>query len=279
MSLSASAPDYLLIGHLACDRTPQGLRLGGTAAYAALTAKALGLRVGVVTAWGGEIPLHALQGIALQVKAASHSTTFENVYTEKGRLQYLHHVAPVIDMQEVPLPWREATILHLGPIAQEIQTVPDATFKARLTGMTLQGWLRTWDESGRVSPCDWPQPARFLRRADVAILSREDVNGDESRIQTLANDCQMLVVTAGKEGACLFWNGREYPCDAPQQVEVDATGAGDIFAAAFFCRLLQTDDPREATRFATHLASCSVTRSGLAGIPTPAEIEACLEVP
>ncbi len=58
--------DYLVIGHLSCDITPDGLRLGGTAAYAALTGRALGLRVGVVTAWGGEVPLDVLDGIKVQ---------------------------------------------------------------------------------------------------------------------------------------------------------------------------------------------------------------------
>src|ERR671922_101647 len=57
---------------------------------------------------------------------------------------------------------------------------------------------------------------------------------------------------------------------------VDAPGAGDIFAAAFFIRLLKTRDPWEATRFATLLATCSVTRIGLDGIATPREIEECM---
>jgi sugar/nucleoside kinase (ribokinase family) len=57
---------------------------------------------------------------------------------------------------------------------------------------------------------------------------------------------------------------------------VDATGAGDIFAAAFFARLHQTRDPWEAARFATNLASHSVTRVGLSGIPTREEVEGCL---
>jgi len=57
---------------------------------------------------------------------------------------------------------------------------------------------------------------------------------------------------------------------------VDATGAGDIFAAAFFVRLLATRDPWEATRFATLVASGSVTRIGLDGIPTPSEINQCM---
>ena len=60
---------------------------------------------------------------------------------------------------------------------------------------------------------------------------------------------------------------------APEIDEVDATGAGDIFAAAFFVRYLRTRDPWEATRFATLLASHSVARVGLNGIPTTAEIE------
>jgi hypothetical protein len=34
--------DYLVIGHVAHDLTPEGWRLGGTAAYSALTARALG---------------------------------------------------------------------------------------------------------------------------------------------------------------------------------------------------------------------------------------------
>ncbi len=56
---------------------------------------------------------------------------------------------------------------------------------------------------------------------------------------------------------------------------MDATGAGDIFAAAFFERLYQTKDAWEAARFATNLAAYSVTRNGLHGIPTHEEIEHC----
>jgi hypothetical protein len=55
--------NYLIIGHLTRDLTPDGPRLGGTAAYAGLTASALGLRVGIVTSWGAEIPLGNLRHI------------------------------------------------------------------------------------------------------------------------------------------------------------------------------------------------------------------------
>ena len=45
---------------------------------------------------------------------------------------------------------------------------------------------------------------------------------------------------------------------------------------AFFARLYTTRDPWEAARFATQLGAISVTRPGLAGIPTSEEIEACM---
>lgn len=275
---SPGAVDYVVVGHLACDHTPQGVRLGGTAAYAALTAQALGLRVGIVTAWGGEISLNALQGIVIQSKSSPHSTTFENIYTPEGRIQYIHHRAAALSLQDIPAPWCEAPVLHLGPIAQEVPPILDDTLKPGLLGMTLQGWLRAWDENGRVHPCDWSGAATLLPRADAAVLSREDVNGDEKRIQEFASYCRLLVVTEGAGGARLYWDGREYHFDAPRQHEVDATGAGDVFAAAFFYRFAQTHDPCRAARFATYLASFSVTRPGLAGIPTPQEIQSCLEV-
>ncbi len=61
--------------------------------------------------------------------------------------------------------------------------------------------------------------------------------------------------------------------DHLKQVELDSTGAGDIFAAAFFTRLYLTRDPWESARFANQIAAASVTRRGLEGIPTPEEIQ------
>ena len=80
LNLMAVEPvDYLVIGHVAHDLTPEGPRLGGTVAYSALTARALGLRVGVVTAAGRETSLEALNGIPVISIESPQSTTFENI--------------------------------------------------------------------------------------------------------------------------------------------------------------------------------------------------------
>ena len=92
----------------------------------------------------------------------------------------------------------------------------------------------------------------------------------------MAHQTRILAVTESAAGAVLYWNGDRRRFRAPDVREVDATGAGDVFAAAFFSRLVRTRDPWEATRFATLLATCSVTRVGLDGIATPREVEQCV---
>jgi len=268
--------DYLVIGHLTIDRTPSGPSLGGSAAYAARTAQAMGQRVGVVTAWGNEIEPSALSGIPIVAAQAPHSTTFENIYTPSGRIQYIRHTAPKIDFSLVPETWRTAKIIHIAPVAQEASPLLPDGFHPALLGLTPQGWFRAWDAGGLVHPCDWSQSEEALSKAGAVVLGIEDVGGDEDLIEGMAQQARLLVVTEGAAGSRLFWRGDVRRFRPPQVEEIDATGAGDIFATAFFIRLLETRDPWEAARFATRVAAISVTRSGLQGTPTPQEARACL---
>ncbi|MCK6538927.1 MAG: PfkB family carbohydrate kinase [Anaerolineales bacterium] len=265
--------DYLVIGHVARDLTPKGAQLGGTVAYSALTARALGMRVGIVTAAGTNAPLEPLNEFPLVLIESDSSTTYENIFTTNGRVQYLLDRAARIELDRVPDSWRTASIIHLAPIADEVDSVLPEGFSPALLGLTPQGWMRQWDAEGLVLPRAWKDAARALTQAGAVVFSREDVNGDDLLIEQLAQQTKILVVTEGAAGAVLYWHGDRRRFRAPSVREVDATGAGDIFAAAFFIRYLNTRDPWEATRFATLLASHSVERTGLDGIPTQLEIE------
>lgn len=267
--------DYLVIGQVARDLTPGGAQLGGTAAYSALTARALGMRVGIVTAAGRDVSLEPLNGIPIVSIESDSSTTFENIYTDEERVQYLRARASRIEFDRVPDSWKTASIIHLAPIADEVDSVLPPAFSPTLLGLTPQGWMRQWDSEGLVSPRAWRDAKSALSRAGAVVFSREDVNGDDLLIEHLAQQTKILAVTEGAAGAVLYWHGDRRRFRAPTVQEVDATGAGDIFAAAFFIRYLNTRDPWEATRFATLIASHSVERAGLDGIPTQLEIEQC----
>jgi sugar/nucleoside kinase (ribokinase family) len=265
--------DYLVIGHIAVDLTPHGPRIGGTAAYAALTAQALGLRVGIVTSWASEVSAERLRDIPTINLPSENSTTFENIYTKQGRQQHLHHVAHNIHLNAIPDPWHSAPIVHLAPIAQEVDPSLVRNFPSALIGITPQGWLRGWDSTKSVTPTEWPEASFVLQRAGAAVLSAEDLAGDESRIDEFAAASRVLAVTESANGTRLYWHGDVRRFRPPEVDEVDASGAGDIFAAAFFVRLFTTRDPWEAARFATLLSAYSVTRTGLDAIPTQEEIQ------
>ncbi len=268
--------DYLLVGHLTVDITSEGPRLGGTAAYAGLTAQKLGLRVGIVTSWGGELPLGPLASIPIINLPAEQSTTFENITTPEGRIQIIHQVAHRLDLNLIPDLWLNAPIVHLAPVAQEVEPTLVRHFPSALIGVTPQGWLRSWGKDGRVMVTEWPEANFVLRQSGAAVISAEDVGHDETRIEELATSCRVLAVTEHSEGVRVYWNGDVRRFRPPEVSEIDSTGAGDIFAAAFFFRLFATRDPWEAARFATQLSAVSVTRPGLEGIPTQEEIQDCL---
>jgi len=268
--------DYLVVGHIAADITPTGVQLGGTVSYSGLTARALGLRVGIVTSSGEGAPLQALAGIPIVNVTTEYSTTFENIKTESGRKQILHHQAAPILLNHIPQVWRSAPIIHLAPIAGELDSSLAEQLSGSLIGVTPQGWMRAWDENGQVYAKAWKNSDQILSHAGAVVMSVEDVNRDLELVEEMAHRTRLLCLTEGDTGAVLYWNGDRRRFRPPVMEEVDGTGAGDIFAAAFFVRLYQTRDPWEAARFATQLAARSVTRIGLNGIPTSQEIEECL---
>ncbi|MEX2161279.1 MAG: PfkB family carbohydrate kinase [Anaerolineales bacterium] len=264
--------DYLAIGHITIDLTPDGPRLGGSAAYAALTARALGWRAGILTAWAEDLSLGPLADLPIVNLGAEHSSTFENIYTSTGRLQHYHGDAPFLEFHLIPPVWRTPRVLHLAPVAREVSPRILKYFDESFLGVTPQGWLRDWDEGGHVHATDWEEGEHVLGRVDAAVLGLEDVNGNAAQVERLAAACPTMVVTDGENGATLYAHGAEKHIPAPAASSIDSTGAGDIFAAAFFIRLFQNGEPAEAAGFAARLAARSTERLGLDSIPTPDEI-------
>lgn len=271
-------PDFLVIGHVAKDLTDEGYRPGGTVVYSALTARNLGRRVGVITSAGPDLDLgHILEDIEVVCLSSPVTTTFRNIYEEGGRRQYVHAVAEGIEPGDVPLAWRQVPIVHLGPIAGEIAGDMIDLFPSSLLGLTPQGWLRRWDQQGRVSPRRWTEAGKLLARVDVLILSEDDLAGDARTLRSQLGVPRVTVVTEGAQGATVHHQRERFRFPARQATAVDPTGAGDIFAAGFLVRLAETDDPHEAARFANVAASLSVERVGIASVPNRAQIEAAMD--
>jgi hypothetical protein len=264
--------DYLVLGHITQDITTNGYIPGGTACYAALTARAFGLKVGILTSYADDAILPELHDIQIIRQPSDFSTVFENIYHKNFREQIIHSQAEILHPRYLPESWATAPFVHFGPIAHEIDLDFFKFFPNAFIGVTPQGWYRDWESTGRVIFRDWMESSHYLSKANAVVLSIEDVKGNEDIIAALAYTVRVLVVTDGYSGARVYWNGDVRNFRPPTVEEIEPTGAGDIFATAFFIRLKQTQNPWEAARFATLIAAKSVTRRGLESVPTESEI-------
>ncbi len=271
--------DYLVIGHLTSDLVVSGTRLGGTTAFSGLTANALGLNTGIITSFSKGLDTSAIEKIWIKNKISNETSTFKNLSNGSTRRQFLYHKAEKILPRDIPLFTKPPKIIHLGPVANEVD--PDITtlFPNSLKCLTPQGWFREVDEHDQVKFQEWENYHHHLQNADIAVISIDDIENDEARIGEMAGNISIFVVTENSKGARVYWNNDARFFSAPEVKYLDDTGAGDIFATSFFYRYLFTKNPWEACRFAVLIASWSVTRAYLASIPTPEEIElAKLEV-
>lgn len=256
--------DYLVVGHISHDRTPDGPMIGGTAAYSGATAVVLGCRTAILTSSApGDSWQDALPEAIIYSVPARETTTFENIYEDAGRIQTIHAVAAKLGVEDLPAPWQHARIVHLAPIADEVDPRLMGLFSNSLLGLTPQGWLRAWDSSGRVQARLWAAAAEYLPLATSVFVSDEDLVQPEM-LAEYRRHSNVLVMTQGAGGCIVYVGDEARSVPAPRVRALDTTGAGDIFATAFLVRLEQTaGNAWEAARFANELAAQSVTVAGL----------------
>jgi hypothetical protein len=269
-------PDFLVIGHITKDLLADGqFTIGGTVTYSSLTACNLGRETGIITRADPALDLScfAACGITVHRLPSPVTTTFENIYLDGTRYQYIRAVATPIVPADVPAAWRAAPIVHLGPLAQELASDMVGLFDQALIGVTPQGWMRCWDGTGLVRPVPWAGVEDILARADVLVFSEHDVARDVATIHRYARLARIMVVTQGRHGCTVYVRGerpRHFPAFPAHEVE--PTGAGDVFAAAFLIKLQATGDPYQAARYANCVASFVVEAPGTTGLPTPEQV-------
>ncbi len=269
-------PTYLCIGHCCHDLFNKNNILGGTTSYASIAAHKLGATSAVLTSVGADFEFHDVfknQNIPFQYKKADKTTVFENIYEENGkRTQYLHARAAILFPQDVPKKWLKTPIVQFCMIADEVDFSLLKFFPNSLKGATIQGWLRQWDSTGKISPkaMDWAQ----LSPLDVVIMSDADIAGFESALPAIVSAVKIVVLTQGAYGATVFQNTKPTHFPSYPIKEVDATGAGDVFAAAFLIKYGETQDVSLATAYAHTAASFVVEGVGIQNLTA---MEAILE--
>lgn len=275
------------------------MELGGTALYSAMTAAKLGWRAAVLTkgAFGiqyqdWKIPSldEFADNIEIIVQEADAPTIFVNEYLVGRRVQSIRHWAQPIDLRGLPPHWRNAKVMHLGPVAQEIDQRQAASLQGGFLGVTPQGWMRDWPKAtgGRVTHGQLRIVPQLLDEIDSLIVSSEEIPYARTAVDRVGRR-RLGVITFGENGARVIRpepgveRGRidtpTITTDLPGfDIPVkDLTGAGDVFAAAFFIKAVEATSSAEAAgAFANATAALSLREVGPHGLPTRADVDALL---
>ncbi|HEY8597924.1 MAG TPA: PfkB family carbohydrate kinase [Thermomicrobiales bacterium] len=273
------ALDYLALGHVTLDRQADGGYLpGGTVLFSSVQAARLGLHAGIVTtgrptALDG--PLTPFRSeVAIELHPAAATTIFVNVGVGAARRQTLPEWAGPLDLTGT-LP--AARIVHLGPVARELDPARLPTFAPGVfVGATPQGWLRRWDTEGHVTETELFLPPALTARLDALVLSETEARRAEGVIAAVHAAGGLVVITRDAAGCTILDRTGERQIGTHDYPFVDDTGAGDIFAAAFFVALGEGQSPARAAAFANAAAGLSLAGRGPAAIVNRATIEDAL---
>ncbi len=279
-------PDYVAIGHLTIDRTPDGDQLGGSVLYAALAAARAGARAAILTranltdlspALRAELDAFAAE-VEIVAQGSDSTTTFTNREVAGRRAQSLHAWAGEIDLSGLPPLWRSAQAIHIAPVAQEIDARQLARLSPQLLGCTPQGWMRAWDRDrlGAIRPTPLRLPPEFISRIDVMVISSEE-SVPARDILEMVGRSGLAVVTRAEQGARLIDRGRRVDLESFPARVVETTGAGDVFAGALIAERAERRPVVASARYASAAAALKVAGRGLSAVPQRDAVERVIE--
>lgn len=277
------------VGHVLCetivfsDGRRQGPVLGSPAAYSGTVAARLGVRTGIVTKVGPDVP-HGLldplrdagvdlRGIDLQSPV---TTTNQLIYAADGtkELKYLKQAGPITS-DDIPEEFRRASAFHICPLDYEI--APETVHWLRQSGgimsVDMGGYggahiCRATAAQKRLSPTDLRS---LIGCFDIVKASDEDARliFDEGRLSDQEAAQRFVdwgagigIITQGERGSLVVTQEHKYRVPPIPGNVIDVTGGGDSYIAGFLAEYLRSRDPWESGLFASAVALCVIEKTG-----------------
>lgn len=287
--MTVDKPKYFIIGHITEDIiTVKGdagdpkQNLGGSVSYGAITAHELGWQAHIITKCNPEHPhIQKLEEMGIIVhclpikdkRRENLITSFTNIYDEKGgRTQTVENIQEKIfledlgKIQQIISPDRKS-IIHIAPVIGEID--PDLIFPLSKMGFLLvtpQGYFRERQRNGSIRKKAWDKIS-LLTQADLCILSMEDITIDGKKdhqiIRQLRQSAPIFILTKQRDGSVIYEKGKT-PVEITafhleKREELDFTGCGDVYAAAFAIYYLKSNNLKKAGNFASFHAAKKIS--------------------
>ena len=250
---------------------------GGTAYYAAMAMKRLGLNVAVVTKVGGKDKalLRSMESeqIPIFLRESPGTTTFTNIYSSGAdeRKQLVSEIATPFTVDDVE--GIQSKTFHVGPLTRGDIPLEVLQYLSQKSSISLdaQGFLRSIDESsGRVVLKNWEEKEEFLPFVDILKVDEEEarvISGEreleEMAVKLSRYGPEEVIVTRGSKGSLICCKSKLYwiPAFVPRRL-VDSTGCGDTYMAGYLCFGTRTNNLREIGEYAARTATLKLENYG-----------------
>lgn len=288
--------DIVVVGHLSRDLiiTPKSRSeaLGGGTAYAMLAPSLNAFDAGIISKVGEDFEQEywkTLESSGLILtglgKSASKSTRFVNKYDTKGnRVQMVEALAESITPSDFSKLHRDANIIHFSPLTAseiDIDCIRLARSNAKITSIDVQGYVRSIDSSGIVSPRNWTERDEILGLVDVVKFNESELKmtlNAESELsaasQILNLGPRIVLVTRDTKGSIIYTRDSQITIPlVGANAQVDSTGCGDVYSIGFLLEYMRSSDLKRAGLFAATCSSFNVETIGPYNMPSRLDVE------
>ena len=280
--VSKSAEPVLIVGLVTEDVfSAEIVTVGGVPSYAGRTIAALGARANILTSGCENLDRSALIGHTVTVVEDSQTLSFEVGEAPSGdrSLRLISRPARMLCASDLPDEWPIPRNIIFGPLLPDDIDIESfyRRFPDSKKWVIAQGLQRVIGADQSISVNSFPtEQLKKLCGAGVALfLSRAETQGwSRSDMDDLVSRCDLVVVTDGVQGANLRLADASYTVDAIPAKAIDATGAGDSFAAAF--AIASEISLVAAMKVAAGYGAMTVEKSGPAPMPRWPEVRSIL---
>lgn len=276
-----SAPELVLVGNLLVDDlvyddgTTRMGQPGGALLHAAIAATAFGAKVGCVSIVGSDYPAHALAALEARGVSLEGVSRLEGpgvrvwLLYEAGARRMIPWLGRPTHADVSPLPesypkaYEGAKGVHVAPM-------PWARQAAFVAAVGRGGQQVSLDPCEPLDDAGLDRVRSALAHVDVLFVSDDEVAfvDPAGALPSLATGRTKCVLhRRGREGGVVYQaDGSRTTWSAFPTSEVDPTGAGDVFAAAFMAAWVGGASLRDAVARGAAAASVAVEGVGASAL-------------
>ncbi len=213
-----------------------------------------------------------MAGVEVAVLTSANTTTFRNVYTDGGRHKRHQELLAVGDAFQAYELNGDSRCWYFGPLTRsevDPACIESVASKCEIVALDVQGLLRH-ARGHSVALGANPQMPAFLKNVHVLKASLEEAliaTGERDWLEAArwfqSHGPREVLVTDGPTGSWIVVgsSAQHVPAFLPER-NVDPTGCGDTYLAAYLVRRLVGDRPLDAALFASAAAGVKAGQHG-----------------